>query len=331
MDAHVAVIGAGSWGTALAHLVAPNVQKVTLIARSADQVRAINEERRNPKYLTGLELHPHLTASTSLADVQGADVIVLGVPTSVTRDTAEQLQALGLSSDTVLVSVAKGIERGTGLRMSEVIQDVLPDHQVAVLSGPNHAEEVALELPTCTVIGAQDSTVAGRLQALFASPTFRSYTSDDLIGIEGGGAIKNIFAIAAGIAAGLKLGDNAVSALVTRGLAEMTRLGSAFGAKEATFAGLSGVGDLMTTCFSPHSRNNQIGLALAEGLTVEQACDRLGMVAEGVKNTQSIYEQAQEKGVDTPLISAVYAILYQGVKPQEALHALFTRELKAEG
>ena len=327
----VAVIGAGSWGTALTNLIASNCPAVSLIARSVEMSNAINETRHNPRYLKELTLSENISSSADLANALDAQIILLAVPTSAIRNTANLLKEKGIRAETILISVSKGIERGSGLRMSEVINDVLPENPVAALSGPNHAEEVAQNLPTCTVIGCEDHTIALALQPLFSSPTFRSYTSDDMIGFEWGGAIKYIFAIAAGIAEGLKLGDNAIAALVTRGLAEMTRIGTTFGAKETTFAGLSGVGDLMTTCYSPHSRNHQIGLALARGLTVNEAEKKLGMIAEGVRNAQSIYEQAQEKKIDTPLIDAVYSILYRGISPAQAIQALFTRELKAEG
>ena len=327
----VSVIGAGSWGTALAHLVAKNCDQVTLVTRSAEVAKSINEKRKNPRYLKELILAENVKADNDLSASKEADLILLAVPTSAIRNTASTLQEMGLTSSTILISVSKGIERGTGYRMTEIIHEVLPGNPVLALSGPNHAEEVSLELPTCTVIGCEDEEVATRVQSLFVSTTFRCYTSTDIIGIEWGGAIKNIFAIAAGIASGLKLGDNAIAALVTRGLAEMKRVGVAFGADEETFSGLSGVGDLMTTCYSPHSRNHQMGLALAKGLTVSQAEEQLSMVAEGVRNTQSIYEQVKKKNLDAPLIEAVYAVLYKGMSPEQAIHTLFTRELRAEG
>lgn len=326
----VAVIGAGSWGTALANLVSSHVKEVVLVARSAEMAAEINKSHRNPKYLTNLELPPSVVATEDLSQVVNADVIVLAVPTSAIRNTANLLLDLSIPESTVLVSVSKGIERGSGLRMTEVIREVLPDNLVSALSGPNHAEEVAQDLPTCTVVGCADIQTGASLRELFSGATFRSYSSEDLIGIEWGGAMKNIYAIAAGLVSGLKLGDNAMAALTTRALAEMTRLGSAFGAQPQTFSGLSGVGDLMTTCYSHHSRNHRVGLALAEGLSVDQACEQLGMVAEGVRNTQSIYEQAQLKGIDVPLMQAVYSVLYQGVSPNKAIQALFTRELKPE-
>ena len=327
---HVVIIGAGSWGTALAHVISANTKKVSLIARSKETVEAINTTKKNPKYLTNLTLAQNVTANSELSLASCADLIIIAVPTSGIRNTTQILKELGIKKTAMLVTVSKGIERGSGLRMSQVIQEILPNNPVGVLSGPNHAEEVSLNLPTCTVLGFEDLAKATELQPIFCSSNFRTYTSDDLPGIEWGGAIKNTFAIAAGIARGLSLGDNAVAALVTRGLAEMIRLGMEMGAKQITFSGLSGVGDLMTTCYSPHSRNHQIGLALAKGNTVAEAEKKLGMVAEGVRNTQSIYEESKKLGVDTPLIDAVYGILYKGVSPAEALTSLFTRELKGE-
>jgi glycerol-3-phosphate dehydrogenase (NAD(P)+) len=214
--------------------------------------------------------------------------------------------------------------------MSEILTGQLPRNPVAVLSGPNHAEEIAACLATCAVIGTRDETLARRLQELFTTPHFRSYTSDDLAGIELGGAIKNVYAIAAGIAAGLGLGDNAIAALVTRALAEMTRLGTRLGGRVETFAGLSGVGDLIATCFSRHSRNHRVGLALGAGKTLEEATSSLGMVAEGVPNTLSIHETAQRVGVRTPIIDAVHAILYRGMPAARALHELLNRDPRPE-
>jgi len=303
---------------------------VCLVSRSTEVADSINQRGVNSKYLRDLKLPSNVCSTTELSKACEADILVLAIPTSAIRETSRSLSAQGLPAHIPIVTVSKGIERGSGLRMTEIIGEELPHNTVAVLSGPNHAEEVARQLPTCTVIGCEDIETATMLQALFKSPSFRSYTSSDLIGIEWGGAMKNVFAIAAGIAKGLNLGDNAISALVTRGLAEMTRVGETLGADPQTFAGLSGLGDLVTTCYSPHSRNHQVGLALARGLTVQQAEQLLGMVAEGVKNTQSIYEKAQELSLDTPLIQAVYSIIYENLEPQQVIQDLFLREPKSE-
>jgi glycerol-3-phosphate dehydrogenase (NAD(P)+) len=214
--------------------------------------------------------------------------------------------------------------------MSQVLKEVFPNNPVAALSGPNHAEEIATGMATCAVIGSDDHALAVRLQELFTFPNFRSYTSDDLAGIEIGGAVKNVYAIAAGMAHGLGLGDNAVAALVTRALAEMSRLGIALGGRMETFAGLSGVGDLIVTCFSEHSRNHRVGLALGSGKTLEEAVASLGMVAEGVPNTLSIHEAARRVGGRTPIIDAVYGILYQGKSAPHAMTELLTRDPRPE-
>ncbi len=325
-----AILGTGSFGTALAALLAPAVESALLVGRDPEVAAAINAGHRNPRYLSDIALPSNISASTGLAGACAAPLVLFCVPTSATRAAAEQLAALGLPADTVLLSCAKGIERNTGERMSQILRSQFPANPVAVLSGPNHAEEIAAGLATCAVIGSTDEVLARRLQELFTAPHFRSYTSDDIAGIELGGAIKNVYAIAAGIAAGLDLGDNAIAALVTRALAEMTRLGIRLGGRVETFAGLSGVGDLIATCFSEHSRNHRVGLALGRGISLEEATASLGMVAEGVPNTLSIHETAQRAGVRTPIIDAVHAILYQGMPAARALHELLNRDPRPE-
>ena len=325
-----AILGTGSFGTALAKLLAPRVSAVELIGRDAAVAESINKTRHNSRYLAGIELPENIRASTSVEAAAAHPLILFCVPTAATRDTAAKLAGSGLAAETVILSCAKGIERNTGERMSQILRDQLPANPVAVLSGPNHAEEIGACLATCAVIGTADETLARRLQDLFTTPHFRSYTSDDLAGIEYGGAIKNVYAIAAGIAAGLGLGDNAIAALVTRALAEMTRLGTHLGGRVETFAGLSGVGDLIATCFSEHSRNHRVGLALGHGKTLEEATSSLGMVAEGVPNTLSIHETAQRAGVRTPIIDAVHAILYRNMPAARALHELLNRDPRPE-
>jgi len=325
-----AILGTGSFGTALARLLAQKLENVEMIGRDESVAESINTTRHNSRYLAGIELPVNISASTSLAAAARHPLVLFCVPTAATRETAEALSECGLAADAVILSCAKGIERNTGERMSEILREKLPANPVAVLSGPNHAEEIAACLATCAVIGTEDEILARRLQELFTTPHFRSYTSDDLAGIELGGAIKNVYAIAAGIAAGLGLGDNAIAALVTRALAEMTRLGTRLGGRVETFAGLSGVGDLIATCFSKHSRNHRVGLALGEGKTLEEATSSLGMVAEGVPNTLSIHESAQRVGVRTPIIDAVHAILYRGMPAARALHELLNRDPRPE-
>lgn len=325
-----AILGTGSFGTALARLLSQKLERVEMIGRDDAVARSINETRHNSRYLAGIELPPNIHASTALSDAAAHPLVLFCVPTAATRETAAALGESGLPPESVILSCAKGIERNSGERMSEILAEQLPQNPVAVLSGPNHAEEIGACLATCAVIGTKDEVLARRLQELFTTPHFRSYTSDDLAGIELGGAIKNVYAIAAGIAAGLGLGDNAIAALVTRALAEMTRLGTRLGGRVETFAGLSGVGDLIATCFSQHSRNHRVGLALGAGKTLEEATSSLGMVAEGVPNTLSIHETAQRVGVRTPIIDAVHAILYRDMPAARALHELLNRDPRPE-
>jgi glycerol-3-phosphate dehydrogenase (NAD(P)+) len=325
-----AILGSGSFGMAMAKLLSPKLEQVLLIGRDPETAASINREHRNPHYLSTIQLQENVRASITPEDALGHPLVIFAVPTSATRSMAGILASARLSPATVLLSCAKGIEKSTGDRMSQVLKEVFPHNPIAALSGPNHAEEIATGMATCAVIGSDDHALAVRLQELFTFPNFRSYTSDDLAGIEIGGAVKNVYAIAAGMAHGLGLGDNAVAALVTRALAEMSRLGIALGGRMETFAGLSGVGDLIVTCFSEHSRNHRVGLALGSGKTLEEAVASLGMVAEGVPNTLSIHEAARRVGVRTPIIDAVYGILYQGKSAPHAMTELLTRDPRPE-
>jgi glycerol-3-phosphate dehydrogenase (NAD(P)+) len=325
-----AVLGSGSFGTAIAKLLSPRLDRIVLIGRDCETAETINREHRNPHYLSDVLLDENIRASCQIQDALTHPLVIFAVPTSATRETARNLAAAGLPEQTILLSCAKGIEKSTGDRMSQVLREVFPANPIAVLSGPNHAEEIATGMATCAVIGSEAHDLAVRLQRLFTLPHFRSYTSDDLAGIEFGGAVKNVYAIAAGMAHGLGLGDNAVAALVTRALAEMTRLGTALGGRLETFSGLSGMGDLIVTCFSEHSRNHRVGLALGGGKTLEEAVASLGMVAEGVPNTLSIHEAARHVGVRTPIIDSVYSILYEGKSAPLAMRDLLTRDPRPE-
>lgn len=326
----VAILGTGSWGTALGALLASGCEQVTLIGRDAEIVAEINEGHTNKRYLPELEIPRNVRATLDPGEAGSHGLVYFVVPTAATRLAAENLARIGLPRDTVLVSCAKGIEVDTGARMSEIIAASFPHNPLAVLSGPNHAEEVSSQLATCAVIGSADEAIACALQEAMFRPYFRAYTSTDVAGIELGGAIKNVYAIAAGIAQGLGLGDNAIAAVVTRGLLEMTRLGTALGGQAETFGGLSGVGDLMCTCYSRHSRNNRVGRALGAGRKLEEVVATLGMVAEGVVNTQSVHSAAIRAGVSTPLIDAVFEVLYQGKPAAHALRDLFQRDPRKE-
>jgi glycerol-3-phosphate dehydrogenase (NAD(P)+) len=325
-----AILGAGSLGTALAKLLAPKLESIILVSIEQDCVEGINRDHRNPKYLTAVELAPRVRATMDHREVLAMPLVIFAVPTAAIRPEAEQLAVLGLSPNTPLLSCAKGIERNTGERLSQILRDVFPANPIGILSGPNHAEEIAQDLVTCAVVASDNPQLAEALQELFTLPHFRTYTSDDVAGVELGGAVKNVYAIAAGMAHGLGLGDNAVAALVTRALTEMTRLGVALGGNHETFSGLSGVGDLIVTCFSEHSRNHRVGLALGTGQSLEDAVAALGMVAEGVPNTLSIHDAARKAGVRTPIIDAVYSILYQGKPAPVAMRELLARDPRPE-
>ncbi len=326
----VAIIGSGSWGTALGTLLALQFDKVIMIGREKEVADEINTSHANSLYLPGLTLPENMCASTELESANQASLVLFVVPSAGVRAVATDLSKINFPKETPIVSCTKGIEHNTGERMSEIIHDMLPENPLAALSGPNHAEEVSRGLTSCAVIGSQDESLSTELQGIFTAPFFRSYTCDDMVGMELGGAIKNIFAIAAGIASGLELGDNAIAALVTRGLAEMTRLGTALGGRPETFTGLSGIGDLMVTCYSPHSRNNRVGKALGKGGKLDEIVANLGMVAEGVPNTLSIYKVARKAEIRTPLIDAVYGILYENRSAQEVLKELLSSDMRKE-
>ncbi len=325
-----AIMGAGSLGTALAKLLAPKLESVLLVSIEEECVEGINRDHRNPKYLTDVQLAPHVRATTDHREALTMPLVIFAVPTVGVRSEAEKLAALGLPKDTPLLSCTKGIERDTGERMSQILREVFPENPIGILTGPNHAEEIARGLVTCAVVASDDARFAETLQELFSLPHFRVYTTTDVAGVELGGAVKNVYALAAGMAHGLGLGDNAVAALVTRALAEMTRLGIALGGQKETFSGLSGVGDLIVTCFSEHSRNHRVGLALGSGKTLDEALASIGMVAEGVPNTLSIHDAARKADVRTPIIDAVFSILYQGKPAATAMHDLLNRDPRPE-
>ena len=325
------ILGAGSWGTALAAMLAERGLRVQFWGRDETLMSEIQTTRCNLRYMPGLMLSGDVTATHQLADLQPADLVVFVVPSKGTRAVAEQLEKTDvLGGSEVFLSCTKGIELASGKPMTEVIAEVLPGHVMAALSGPNHAEEIALRMPSAAVVACKDHAAALRLQACFTLPWFRCYTTDDVCGVEWAGAMKNAYAIAAGITRGLKLGDNAIAALVTRALAEMVRLGVAEGGRVETFYGLSGVGDLVTTCYSEHSRNNRVGKLLGQGQTLTDIIAGTRMVAEGVPNTESLFRCARQAGVRTPLLDEVYAVLYGDKAPQLALRELLGRDPRPE-
>jgi len=328
--AKTAIVGAGSWGTALAWLWGKEGRKIFLWGNNAGRVERMLKTRENSDYIPGLKLPDSVKITHDLRDCAEADLVVFVTPSTVLRQIAARLRAALSNYRTVFLSCIKGIEHGTGMRMSEVIVDIYPGHRVAVLSGPNLAAEVVRNVPTATVIACQDSECASDLQGFLGSSRFRIYTNDDVISVELGGALKNVFAIAAGASDGLGLGDNTKAALVTRSLAELIRLGTAMGGNFKTFYGLSGAGDLIATCFSKHSRNRRVGEYLGRGQTIGQVTSAMQMVAEGIPTTKSAYECARKLDIDTPITNEVYALLYEAKTPVQAMHDLLERDQKAE-
>lgn len=318
---HVAVLGAGSWGTTVASLAAANAA-TTLWARRAQLAGEIDEKHVNGAYLPDLALNPTLRATSSLEEaVWPADVLVVAVPSHGFRATLEQA-AKFVRPWIPIVSLSKGLESGTKLRMTQVIDEVLPGHPTGVLAGPNLAREVLQGYAAAAVIAMADEHVACSLQKLFSTTVFRVYTSTDVIGCEIGGVLKNVIAIAAGMAEGLGVGDNTRAMVITRGLAEITRLGVAMGADVRTFAGLTGLGDLMATCMSPLSRNRTVGEMLARGRTLEEITAELNMVAEGVKSCRVVLELAERYGVDMPIVREVDAVVNGDNRPTDAYRGL---------
>ena len=327
---HVGVIGAGSWGTALSLLLHGNGMPVTMWGHDERHIADMKARRENTVCLPGVALPESLRLTVNLDDVCVCDLLLLVTPSKAIREVAARLSAAGPREGAALLSCTKGVERGSGKRMSEVIAEHFPKHTIAALSGPSHAEEVSRRMPTCVVIGSKDAGVAQELQRAFTAPFFRAYTSDDIAGVELGGALKNIYALAAGVSDGLGLGDNAKAALVTRALVELGRLGAALGGKRETFMGLSGGGDLMVTCFSQHSRNRAVGERLGRGERLADIVASMQMVAEGVPTTYSAFECARRFGVETPIVDQVKAILDGTIAPADAMARLLGRDPKPE-
>ena len=327
-----AVVGAGSWGTTVAAILAENVD-VVLWAREPELAARIDTAHENDRYLAGIVLPDRLHATADLeAACRGTDVLVMGVPSHGFRAVLTDAAGV-ISDDTPIVSLSKGVEQGTNLRMTEVVGDVLRSHdpdRIGVLTGPNLAVEVAEGQPTASVIAMGDADTAAVLQRVFMGRAFRVYTNPDVVGCEIAGALKNVVAIAAGIAAGLGYGDNTKAALITRGLAELARLGVALGGQPLTFSGLAGMGDLVATCTSEKSRNRRVGVELGRGRKLDDIVAETNMVAEGVKSTGAVLELATLHGVDMPIASLVAAVLYEGATPADLVPALMLREAKAE-
>ena len=328
--ANVGVLGAGSWGTALSVLLSDNGHQVTVWSIDENEVKMLNEKREHELKLPGVKLPDDMVITGDLGStIRGRDFLVLAVPSPFTRSTAKKMSPF-VAEGQIIVDVAKGIEESTLMTLSRQIEQEIPQADVAVLSGPSHAEEVGRRLPTTCVIGARTKKTAEYLQSMFISNVFRVYTSPDILGIELGGSLKNVIALAAGIADGLGYGDNTKAALITRGIAEIARLGVKMGGKIETFTGLTGIGDLIVTCASVHSRNRKAGYLIGQGMSMQEAMDEVKMIVEGVYSAKAAAQLAKKYEVSMPIVDEVNAVLFEGKSPAEAVNDLMMRESRSE-
>ncbi len=326
----ISVLGTGGWGTALSIVLHNKGHNVTLWGSTPDYVEYLKKHRENKKYLKGIEIPSDLNITSDIAETQiETDLIVIAIPTPYVRKTIKPFKNHYLPG-TPIVSVIKGIENETLMRGSEILRDVLGEQPIALLLGPSHAEEVARKLPTTVVIACNDIQVAKDIQNIFITERFRVYTNTDVIGVEIGTSVKNVIAIAAGICDGLGFGDNSKAALITRGLAEMMRLGVAMGGKRDTFSGLAGLGDLITTCVSPYGRNRLVGEQIAKGKKLSQLLEEMDQVAEGVLTTKSVCKLANKYNVEMPITKEIYNVLFEDKDPIKAVNELMVREPKSE-
>ncbi len=330
----VAVIGAGSWGTALAMVLADNELEVKIWARRKEQIEEINQHHTNSKYLPNVVLSDRITGHEKLKEtLEGVKIVLLVVPTKAIRETVTEIKK-ELQAPVTIIHASKGIEPGTHKRISEMIEEEFGDSDllkdVVVLSGPSHAEEVSQRQPTTVTVSSKSSTASELAQDLFINQHFRVYTNPDLVGVEIGGALKNTIALVCGLTNGLGMGDNTKAAIMTRGLAEIARVGVKLGASPLTFAGLSGLGDLIVTCTSIHSRNFRAGFMIGQGKTLDEVLNSMGMVVEGIRTTKAAYELSKKLQVEMPITSALYAVLFEGLKPEQATERLMGRVKKHE-
>lgn len=328
--ANVGIMGAGSWGTALALLLHSNGHKVTVWSISEEEVKMLSEEREHKSKLPGVPLPKDMVFTSDLEGaVKGKDFIVMAVPSPFTRNTARNMAPF-VADGQIIVDVAKGIEESTLMTLSQQIEEEIPQADVAVLSGPSHAEEVGRGLPTAVVIGAKTKKTAEYLQEAFMNQVFRVYISPDRLGMELGGSLKNVIALAAGIADGMGYGDNTKAALITRGIAEIAKLGVKMGGAIESFTGLTGIGDLIVTCASVHSRNRKAGYLMGQGKSMQEAMDEVQMVVEGVYSTKAAVKLGQLHNIPLPIVSKVNEVLFEGKDPKEAVNELMLRDSKAE-
>ncbi|MTI67626.1 MAG: NAD(P)H-dependent glycerol-3-phosphate dehydrogenase [Firmicutes bacterium] len=327
---NIGVIGGGSWGTALAILLGKKGYNVDLWIRNNNQVEKMKRARENVRYLPGVILPENININNDmLKTIHKKDIILLAVPSHAVRNVLEKMYN-HVDANQVIVNVAKGVEQNTLFRVSEIVKEILPESSYAILSGPSHAEEVAKDMPTAVVVASETRKVAEYVQKVFMAPKFRVYTNPDVIGVELGGSLKNVIALGAGISDGLGYGDNTKAALMNRGIIEISRLGEKMGADKNTFAGLSGIGDLIVTCTSMHSRNRRAGIKIGEGYSFEDAKESVGMVVEGIKTAKSAYQLAKEYNVRMPICEEIYGVLYKDKDVKNSVINLMLRDRKHE-
>ena len=326
----VCVIGAGSWGSALALSLYKNGHQIHIWTKDIEQVEEINDTRQNSRYLPGIHFPEDLIVSNHLEEaINNSKIVVLAVPSQAVRSICRQIKPF-INNDQIIVDVAKGLEKGTGLRLSQVAKEELPYNPYVTLSGPSHAEEVSKFMPTTLVAACEDINFAQEVQDTFMSPSLRVYTNPDIIGVELGGALKNIIAFGAGMCDGLGYGDNTKAALMTRGITEIGRLGVAMGANVNTFTGLAGIGDLIVTCTSMHSRNRRAGILIGQGKSLDETLKEVKMVVEGITATEVAYEVSKKMNIEMPITSAIYSVLHEGKNANEVVVNLMMRSKKHE-
>lgn len=328
--ADVTFIGGGSFGTALSVMLAKKGCMVNIWDRSEEVVLDINEKRENIKYVHNVVIPSNVTAFSDLKDAIGnSKVVVLSIPSHAIREICTRIKKL-IHKEAIIVNIAKGIEEGSSKRLSQVIEEEIPNNPIVILSGPSHAEEVALDIPTTVVVSSKHMDAARKIQDIFMTNKFRVYTNDDLIGVEIGGAVKNIIALAAGVSDGAGYGDNTKAALMTRGMSEIIRIGVKLGGKQETFFGLTGIGDLIVTCTSMHSRNRKAGILIGKGYSLEEACKEIGMVVEGVKACRAFYKLKEELEVSMPITDALYKVIFEDMEAKYGVYQLMSRDKKDE-
>lgn len=330
MYSKVTFIGGGSFGTALSVLLSKKGVTVSVWDKNLQVIDDINVKRENIKYLPKVTIPSHVTAYENLEEaLLGSEVVVLAVPSHAIREVSKKLNQY-INEKQIVVSIAKGIEESTQKRLSEVIEEEMPNNPVVILSGPSHAEEVAVDIPTTVVVASKNMEAAAKIQDLFMTNKFRVYTNDDLVGVEIAGAVKNIIALAAGVSDGIGFGDNTKAALMTRGMSEIIRIGTKLGGKIETFSGLTGMGDLIVTCTSMHSRNRRAGILIGEGHSADKVTDEIGMVVEGIKACRAFYMLKEKLGVSMPITDVLYKVLFEGKDPKYGVYELMSREKKGE-